>query len=85
MGAVSVLSGLLILLWVPKPAQKTVSIVDDAEAGVFRLRDAVKLFKIPTFTLMALMLPLVTSLILLAFYATFLVDARGFSVVEGTY
>jgi MFS family permease len=85
MGAVSVLSGLLILLWVPKPAQKTVSIVDDAEAGVFRLRDAVKLFKIPTFTLMALMLPLVTSLILLAFYATFLVDTRGFNVVEGTY
>lgn len=85
MGAVSVLSGLLILYFVPKPAQKTVSIADDAEAGVFRLRDAVKLFKIPTFSLMALMLPLVTSLILLAFYATFLVDARGFSVVEGTY
>jgi MFS family permease len=85
MGAVSVLSGLLILFLVPAPAQKTVSIVDDAEAGVFRLGDAVRLFKIPTYALMALMLPLVTSLILLAFYATFLVDERGFSVIEGTY
>jgi MFS family permease len=85
MGGISVLSGVLILLLVPKPAQKTVSVTDDPESGVFKLSDAGRLFKIPTVTLLALMLPMVTSLILLAFYATFVVDARGFTVVEGTY
>lgn len=85
MGGISVLSGFLILLLVPKPTQRTVAITDDPEAGVFKISDAAKLFKIPTVVLMAVMLPLVTSLVLLAFYATFVVDARGFSVVEATY
>src|SRR5699024_10114602 len=55
------------------------------EAGKFRLREAVKLFQIPTIAMIAIMLPLVTSLILLRFYATFVVDERGFSVVTASY
>lgn len=55
MGGLSILSGLLILLFVHEP--KHVSHEDGAElkseAGMFRLSDAAKLFRIPTLALMA--------------------------------
>lgn len=82
MGAISIISGILIWLWVPKPEVKTVSVKDDPESGAFRLRDIVQLFKIPTIWLIVLMLPFITSLILLRFYTTFLVDVRGMDVPE---
>jgi MFS family permease len=82
MGAVSIISGFMILAWVPKPEQTTVSIAKTADSGAFRISDAVKLFRIPTFSLIALMIPLVTSVAVLGFYSTFLVDDRGFSVPE---
>lgn len=82
MGAISILSGLMIWAWVPKPAVRTVSVTDDPESGTFRLRDVGQLLRIPTIWLIVLMLPFITSLILLRFYTTFLVDVRGMGVPE---
>ncbi|MFE5775107.1 MFS transporter [Brachybacterium sp. NPDC056505] len=82
MGAISIVSGLLILLWVPKPAVKSVSVTDDPESGTFRLRDVGQLFRIPTIWMIVVMLPFITSLILLSFYTQFLVDVRGMGVPE---
>ncbi|WP_168211756.1 MFS transporter [Ruania zhangjianzhongii] len=86
MGAISVLSGLLIWMWVHE-VQKSASATEEmlTEAGKFRISEAVKLFKIPTVAMIAVMLPLVTSLILLRFYSTFVVDERGFNVVTASY
>ncbi len=84
MGGISVLSGLLIALWVKDP--KTRTAVEDMkiEAGQFKLSDAARLFKIPTVSLMAGMVALVTSLVLLAFYPNFLVTERGITVFQVT-
>lgn len=85
MGGVSVLSGVLILVWVREPEKKSTSADMLVEAGKFRLTNAVKLFRIPTVAMLAVMLPLVTSLILLRFYSTFVVDERGFNVTTASY
>jgi MFS family permease len=82
MGAVSIVSGFMILAWVPKPEETTVSVAKGADSGVFKLSDGLKLFRIPTFSLIALMIPLMTSVAVLGFYSTFLVDDRGYSVPE---
>lgn len=79
MGGMSVLSGVAILIFVKEPPKRT-SIMDDPEVGRFKISDALKLFKIPTIALLAGMLPLVTSLILFAFYTTYMVDVRGWSI-----
>lgn len=42
MGLVSIISGLLILLWVPKPERTGTRISGDPEAGVFKFSDALK-------------------------------------------
>lgn len=84
MGGISVLSGILIAMWVKDPRSNTARDDMMAEAGRFRISDGVKLFKIPTVALMVGMLPLVTSLVLLSFYANFLVAERGISVFQGT-
>src|SRR5699024_3310967 len=57
MGAISIISGIMILLWVPKPAARTVSVTDDPESGTFRFRDVALLFKIPTIWMIVVMLP----------------------------
>lgn len=85
MGAVSILSGILILLWVPNAKSGATSAVrTDPESGAFSFTDALKLFRIPTIALTVAMIPLVTSVAVLPFYSTFLVDVRGYSVPEST-
>lgn len=84
MGGISMVSGLLIALWVKEPTKKTASLEMRAEAGSFKISDGVKLFKIPTLSLIAGMIPLVTSLVLLAFYPNFLIVERGVSVFQAT-
>lgn len=79
MGGLSVLSGVGILLFVEEPQRRT-SVADDPEVGSFRFSDAVKLFKIPTIVLLAGMTPLVTSLVLVTYFVTFMVDERGWEV-----
>ncbi|CAM3709148.1 MFS transporter [Occultella aeris] len=79
MGGLSVLSGVLILLFVKEPKRRT-SISDDPDVGRFKISDAAKLFKIPTIGLLAGMLPLVTSLVLFSFFVTYMVDVRGWDI-----
>ncbi|MDO5494409.1 MAG: MFS transporter [bacterium] len=80
MGGLSLVSGIMILLWVKEPKRTRSSVADDPDSGVFRLSDGIKLFKIPTISLLALMLPLVTSMVLFAFMNTFWVQVNGFTV-----
>ncbi|AXK47013.1 MFS transporter [Brachybacterium saurashtrense] len=84
MGAISILSGVLIAMWVKDPRQNTAREDMMAEAGRFKISDGATLFKIPTVSLMAGMVVLVTSLVLLAFYPNFLVVERGLSVFQAT-
>ena len=84
MGGISILSGILIALWVKDPRQSTAREDMMAEAGRFKVSDGVKLFKIPTVSLMAGMVVMVTSLVLLAFYPNFLAVERGLSIFEVT-
>jgi MFS family permease len=84
MGGISILSGVLIALWVHEPAKNTASEDMLAEAGTFKLSDGFKLFKIPTVALVAGMLPLVTSLVLITFYTNFVITERGVTVFQGT-
>lgn len=80
MGGISLLSGLLILLFVTEPAKRTQSEADELKQ--FRLRDVATLFKTPSFLLLAGMLPLVTSLVLFAFFVTYFVDVRGWETAD---
>jgi MFS family permease len=75
MGGISLLSGILILLFVKEPPKKTAS--EAEELAAFKLADVVTLVRIPTFLLLAGMLPLVTSLVLFAFFVTYFVNVRG--------
>lgn len=84
MGAISVLSGVLIAMWVKDPRQNTAREDMMAEAGRFKVADAARLFKVPTISLMAGMVVLVTSLVLLAFYPNFLVVERGLTIFQAT-
>lgn len=87
MGGLSIFSGLLILLFVHEP--KRVTQEDSAElrseAGLFKLSDAAKLFKIPTLALMAPMLLFVTSLILFGFVGTYWARNLGYGVTNSSY
>lgn len=80
MGGLSLISGILILLFVKEPKQRTMS--EGAELARFRLRDVVTLFKTPSFLLLAGMLPFVTSLVLFAFFVTYFVDVRGWETAN---
>jgi MFS family permease len=81
MGGMSILSGVLILVFVKEPRRQT-SISDDPDVGRFKLADVGKLFKNRTILLLAGMLPFVTSLVLFAFFVTYYVDVRGWQTAE---
>lgn len=77
MGALSMLSGILIMFFVKDPQKQAET--DAAEMGRFNWADVASIFKTPTMLLMAGMLPLVTSLVLFSFMVTYFVDVRGWS------
>ncbi len=87
MGILSLISGILILIFVKEP--KNVDAADraelKAEAGMFKWADVPKLFKIPTLALMAPMLLLVTSLVLFGFMGQVWAQDLGFGVVNSSY
>ncbi len=89
MGGLSILSGVLILLFVhePKKAAGDPELTEEmkAEAGLFKLSDAAKLFKIPTIALMAPMLLFVSSLVIFGFMGTFWAADLGYGVVAASY
>jgi len=85
MGGVSILSGILILLWVPSTRGVSSALISaDPDSGTFSFSDALKLFRIPTIALTVAMIPFVTSVAVLPFFSTFLVDVRHYSVPEST-
>lgn len=91
MGGMSILSGILILLVVKEPER--VSADDSAEleaemkadAGLFKLSDVPKLFRVPTLALMAPMLLFVTSLIMFQFQSLFWARELGYGVKAASY
>ncbi|GAA1399039.1 MFS transporter [Luteococcus peritonei] len=85
MGALSIISGILILIFVKEPERGTERIADDPDAGFFKWSDAAKLFKIPTLVGMAVMLPLITSLVMFGFQAKFWAKDLGFGVKNASY
>ncbi len=87
MGVLSIISGILILIFVKEP--KAVATDDreelKSEAGMFKWSDAAKLFKIPTMALIVPMLFLVTSLVLFGFMGQVWARDMGYGVKNGSY
>ena len=87
MGILSLVSGVLILIFVhePKGVSEEQRAELKAEAGMFRWSDVPKLFKIPTLALMAPMLLLVTSLVLFGFQSQVWARDLGYGVKNASY
>lgn len=86
MGAMSLISGVLILIFVHEPKMDAADREAlKSDAGVFRMADAAKLFKIPTLALMVPMLFLVTSLVLFGFMGQVWAKELGFGVTNSAY
>jgi MFS family permease len=80
MGGLSVLSGILILMFVHEPKRAVVAGAKDE--GKFEMSKVVEILRIPTVRLLAGMLVLVTSLVLFSFFVTYFVDIRGFDTPQ---
>lgn len=87
MGVLSLISGVLILIFLKEPDRVSAENREDlkADAGMFKLADAAKLFKIPTLALMAPMLLLVTSLVLFGFQTQVWANSLGYGVTNAAY
>ena len=87
MGILSLVSGVLILIFVhePKGATPEQTAEIKAEAGMFKWSDVPKLFKIPTLALMAPMLLMVTSLVLFGFQSQVWARDLGYGVTNASY
>lgn len=75
MGGLSVLSGLLLQIFLKEPPRRIVA--GDPDAGKFKISDIKEIVKIPTFWLLAVMLLFVTSMVFFAFMVTYFVNVRG--------
>jgi len=82
MGGISVLSGILILLFVHEPKKHTPIAAIDPEAMKFNFRAAVGLLRTKTILFMAVQVTLTTSLVLFAFFITYWVDDRGWTTAD---
>lgn len=80
MGGLSLLSGILILLFVhdSKPNR---SAAGDEEGG-FSMAKVAQILSIPSVRLLAGMLVFVTSLVLFSFFVTYFVDVRGYETAQ---
>lgn len=79
MGILSVLSGILILIFVHEPKQRATA---KGEEGAFEMSKVAAIFRIPTVRLLAGMLVFVTSLVLFSFFVTYFVDVRGWATSD---
>ncbi len=75
MGGVSLLSGILLQIFLKEPPRRVVA--GDPDAGKFKIADIKEIVKIPSFWLMAVMLLFVTSMVFFAFMVTYFVKVRG--------
>lgn len=83
MGALSVLSGVAILLFVREaaPAGEAAS----APRRKFGMRDVGSLLRIPTLRLMAGSVLFVTSIVMMPFMVTFFVEVRGWTTADANF
>lgn len=84
MGGLSILSGILILIFLQDPgrgASEGLHLTDDR----IHKGDLGWLLRNPSMWVLSVSMLFVTSLVLLSFSVTFLVDVRGFTNAEGTY
>lgn len=79
MGGLSILSGILIFLFLKEPERRTD--IGEGTSG-FDWKKVMALMQIPTVRLLSGMLIFVTSLVLFSFMVTFLVDVRGFTTAD---
>lgn len=82
MGGISVLSGVLILLFVHEPKKHTPVGAIDPDAMKFNLSAAKELLKTKTILFMCVQVILTTSLVLFAFFITYFVDDRGWTTAD---
>ncbi len=75
MGGLSLLSGLLLQIFLKEPPRRIVA--GDPDAGKFKISDIKEIAKIPSFWLLAVMLLFVTSMVFFAFMVTYFVKVRG--------
>ncbi|MCU0507230.1 MAG: MFS transporter [Anaerolineae bacterium] len=75
MGGISVLSGVLLMVFLKEPPRRVIA--GDPDAGKFKMSDIKEIAKIPSFWLMAVMLLFVTSMVFFAFMVTYFVKVRG--------
>jgi len=75
MGGLSLLSGILLQVFLKEPPRRVV--VGDPDAGKFKISDIKEIIKIPSFWLLAVMLLFVTSMVFFAFMVTYFVKVRG--------
>ena len=80
MGGISVLSGILLMVFLKEPPRRVVA--GDPDAGKFKLADIGQITKIPTFWLLAVMLLFVTSMVFFAFMVTYFVKVRGWETAS---
>lgn len=75
MGGLSLISGILLLVFLKEPPRRIVA--GDPDAGKFKVSDIKEIVKIPSFWLLAVMLLFVTSMVFFAFMVTYFVKVRG--------
>lgn len=80
MGGLSLISGILLLIFLKEPPRRVVA--GDPDAGKFKLSDIGQIVKIPTFWLLAVMLLFVTSMVFFAFMVTYFVKVRGWETAS---
>lgn len=80
MGGISLISGILIALFVKEPPRRVVT--GDPDEGKFKFTDVSKILKIPSVWLLAIQLLFITSMVFFAFMVTYLVQVRGWTTAE---
>jgi MFS family permease len=80
MGGLSLLSGIMLMLFLKEPPRRVVA--GDPDAGKFKVADIKEIVKIPTFWLLAVMLLFVTSMVFFAFMVTYFVQVRGWETAS---
>jgi MFS family permease len=80
MGLISVISGVLLWIFLKEPPRRAV--IGDADAGKFKFSDIGKIMKIPSVWLLAIQLLFITSMVFFAFMVTYMVKIRDWTTAE---